>query len=119
MEAIETLRWAKNLIQKETQGKQYLIAGWDGMPTVHVDRSCMVGLHFSLLKNRSTGLFDCRVKGYIRACGGYNKSSDMQKLVAECESMANLVGKLEKADIHVDEDTVWLFCEELKAETEL
>lgn len=118
MQTIETLRWARDLIRERTNGKQYLIAGWDGMPTVYVDRSCLVALHFSLLRNLHTGCFDCRVKGYIRTCGGYHKGEDMEELLKACGTIAGLVWELEKADIHVEESVVQKFCEELKQEGE-
>ena len=66
MEALEKLRWAEALIREKTGGKQRLLAGWDGMPAVQIADRCMVGLYFSLLKNQKTGVYDCRVKGYIR-----------------------------------------------------
>jgi len=116
MQSLETLRWAKDLIQEWTQGKQYLKAGWDGMPTVHVNRECIVGLYFSLQQNPNTKLYDAHVRGYIRTCGGYNQSAGMRELIAECERIAALVLELERAEIHVSESAVQMFCEELSME---
>lgn len=111
---VEVLRWAKKLIEDRTGGRQWLAAGWDGMPAIRMEDTCMVGLHFSLLKNKQTGIYDCQVKGYIRTCGGYNKSARMKELVRECEQVADIVLTLEEADIHASEEEVQVFCEELK-----
>ena len=88
------------------------------MPAVQVADGCMVGLYFALLKNQKTGLYDCRVKGYIRTCGGYNPSAWLKELTEECARIAALVAQLEAADIHGDEEAVAAFCEELKRKTE-
>ena len=114
MEGLEQLRWAEALIREKTEGKQQLLAGWDGMPVVRIEDGCMVGLYFALLKNQKTGLYDCRVKGYIRTCGGYNPSARMKELTEECARIAALVAQLEAADIHGDGEAVAAFCEELK-----
>lgn len=114
MEAVEKLLWAKALIEERTGGQQTLEAGWDGMPVVRIADGCMVGLYFALLKNGKTGLYDCRVKGYIRSCGGYKPSARMKELTGECARIAALVDELETADIHVEEAAVKAFCEELK-----
>ena len=114
MEALEKLRWAEALIREKTGGKQKLCAGWDGMPAVQVADGCMVGLYFALLKNQKTGLYDCRVKGYIRTCGGYNPSAWLKELTEECARIAARVAQLEAADIHGDGEAVAAFCEELK-----
>lgn len=116
METVEKLRWAKALIEEKTKGQQTLAAGWDGMPVVWIADGCMVGLYFALLKNQKTGLYDCRVKGYIRSCGGYNPSARMKELTEECARIAALVAELEAADIHGDEEAVKAFCEELKSQ---
>lgn len=118
MEELEKLRWAEALIREKTGGQQVLVAGWDGMPAVRIADGCMVGLYFALLKNRETGFYDCRVKGYIRTCGGYNPSAWLKELTEECARIAALVAQLEAADIHADEEEVAAFCEELKRETE-
>ncbi len=110
MEALEKLRWAEALIREKTGGKQKLCAGWDGMPAVQVADGCMVGLYFALLKNQKTGLYDCRVKGYIRTCGGYSPSARLKELTEECARIAALVAQLEAADIHGDEEAVAAFC---------
>ena len=83
MEGLEKLKWAKALIEEKTGGEQKLCAGWDGMPVVQIADGCMVGLYFALLKNRKTGFYDCRVKGYIRTCGGYNPSAWLKELTEE------------------------------------
>ena len=88
------------------------------MPAVQVADGCMVGLYFALLKNQKTGLYDCRVKGYIRTCGGYSPSARLKELTEECARIAALVAQLEAADIHGDEEAVAAFCEELKREKE-
>ena len=118
MEALEKLRWAEALIREKTGGQQILVAGWDGMPAVQIADGCMVGLYFALLKNQKTGLYDCRVKGYIRTCGGYSPSARLKELTEECARIAALVAQLEAADIHADEETVAVFCEELRRGTE-
>lgn len=114
MKALEKLRWAEALIREKTGGQQVLAAGWDGMPAVQIADGCMVGLYFALLKNQKTGLYDCRVKGYIRTCGGYNPSAWLKELTEECARIAALVAQLEAADIHGDGEAVAAFCEELK-----
>ncbi len=114
MEGLEQLRWAEALIREKTEGRQKLLTGWDGMPVVRIEDGCMVGLYFALLKNQKTGFYDCRVKGYIRTCGGYNPSARMKELTEECARIAALVAQLEAADIHGDEEAVAAFCEELK-----
>ena len=118
MEALEKLRWAEALIREKTGGQQILVAGWDGMPAIQIADGCMVGLYFALLKNRKTGVYDCRVKGYIRTCGGYNPSAWLKELTEECARIAALVAQLEAADIHADEEAVAAFCEELKRRME-
>ena len=118
MEGLEKLKWAKALIEEKTGGEQKLCAGWDGMPVVQIADGCMVGLYFALLKNRKTEFYDCRVKGYIRTCGGYNPSAWLKELTEECARIAALVARLEAADIHADEEAVAAFCEELKSEKE-
>ena len=118
MEGLEKLKWAKALIEEKTGGKQKLCAGWDGMPVVQIADGCMMGLYFALLKNRKTGFYDCRVKGYIRTCGGYNPSAWLKELTEECARIAALVAQLEAADIHADEEAAAAFCEELKRKTE-
>lgn len=118
MEAVEKLRWAKALIEEKTGGGQTLEAGWDGMPVVRITDGCMVGIYFALLKNQKTGFYDCRAKGYIRNCGGYNPSARMKELTEECARIAALVAQLEAADIHADEEAVDAFCEELKRKEE-
>lgn len=117
MEALEKLRWAEALIREKTGGQQILVTGWDGMPVVQIADGCMVGLYFALLKNQKTGLYDCRVKGYIRTCGGYSPSARLKELTEECARIAALVAQLEAADIHAEEEDVTAFCEELKRET--
>ena len=114
MEALEKLRWAEALLREKTGGQQILVAGWDGMPAVQIADGCMVGLYFALLKNQKTGLYDCWVKGYIRTCGGYSPSARLKELTEECARIAALVAQLEAADIHADEETVAVFCEELR-----
>lgn len=114
MEGLEKLRWARYLIAEKTEGRQTLVAGWDGMPSVQIRKDCMAGLYFSLLKNQETGLYDCRVKGYIRTCGGYQTSTRMTELAEECARIADLVAELEQAGIHVEEAQMKVFCEELK-----
>ena len=109
MEGLEKLKWAKALIEEKTGGEQKLCAGWDGMPVVQIADGCMVGLYFALLKNRKTGFYDCRVKGYIRTCGGYNPSAWLKELTEECARIAALVAQLEAADIHADEEAVWTY----------
>lgn len=118
MKALEKLRWAEALIQEKTGGQQILVAGWDGMPAVQIADGCMVGLYFALLKNQKTDLYDCRVRGYIRTCGGYNPSAWLKELTEECARIAALVAQLEAADIHADEEAVAAFCEELKSKSE-
>ena len=94
MEGIEKLRWAKALIEEETGGKQRLLAGWDGMPAVQIADGCMVGLYFALLKSQKTGLYDCRVNGYIRTCGGYSPSARLKELTEECARIVALAAQL-------------------------
>lgn len=118
METLDKLRWARRLIEEQTEGKQRLAAGWDGMPVVRMDGDCMVGIYFALIRNQKTGLYDCRVKGYIRTCGGYNPSARMKELTEECARIAALVNQLEEADIHAKEEAVAAFCEELKGKEE-
>lgn len=118
MEALEKLRWAEALIREKTAGKQKLCAGWDGMPVVQIADGCMVGLYFALLKNQKTGFYDCRVRGYIRTCGGYSPSARLKELTEECARIAALVAQLEAADIHADEEAAAAFCGELKRQAE-
>ena len=110
------LRWARDLIREKTAGKQRLAIGWDGMPVVRMDPDCRVGLYFVLLRNQKNGLYDCRARGYIRTCGGYHPSAGMQDLTGECSAIAALVGQIERADIHVTQEDVQRFCEELEEE---
>lgn len=71
MTNLEKLYRARELIESRTGGRQRVVPGWDGMPTVRIEDSCMVGVYFALIKNMLTGMYDSRVKGYIRTCGGY------------------------------------------------
>lgn len=114
----EKLLWAKKLIEEKTEGKQCLQLGWDDMPVVRMADECMVGLYFSLKLNRYSGLYDCLVKGYIRTCGGYNPSARMKDLTEECSRIAELVLKIEKAEIHATEEEVLEFCSLIKKEME-
>ena len=112
------LLWAKRLIEEKTDGKQCLQLGWDDMPVIRTADDCMVGLYFSLKLNRYSGLYDCMAKGYIRTCGGYNPSARMKDLTEECARIADLVLKIEKADIHATGDEVQEFCALIKKEME-
>ena len=114
----EKLLSAKRLIEEKTDGKQCLQLGWDDMPVIRTADDCMVGLYFSLKLNRYSGLYDCLVKGYIRTCGGYNPSARMKDLTEECARIADLVLKIEKADIHATGDEVQEFCALIKKEME-
>ena len=114
----EKLLWAQRLIEEKTGGKQCLQLGWDDMPVIRTADDCMVGLYFSLKLNRYSGLYDCMAKGYIRTCGGYNPSARMKDLTEECARIADLVLKIEKADIHATGDEVQEFCALIKKEME-
>ena len=76
MTNLEKLYRARELIESRTGGRQQLALGWDGMPAVRIEDPCMVGVYFALIKNMLTGMYDSRVKGYIRTCGGYRPGED-------------------------------------------
>ena len=62
MTNLEKLYRARELIESRTGGRQQLALGWDGMPAVRIEDSCMVGVYFALIKNMLTGMYDSRVK---------------------------------------------------------
>ena len=84
MTNLEKLYRARELIESRTGGRQQLALGWDGMPAVRIEDPCMVGVYFALIKNMLTGMYDSRVKGYIRTCGGYRPGARMKDLTEEC-----------------------------------
>ena len=101
MTNLEKLYRARELIESRTGGRQQLALGWDGMPAVRIEDPCMVGVYFALIKNMLTGMYDSRVKGYIRTCGGYRPGARMKDLTEECAQIASLVLDLEKMEISV------------------
>ena len=117
MTNLEKLYRARELIESRTGGRQQLALGWDGMPAVRIEDSCMVGVYFALIKNMLTGMYDSRVKGYIRTCGGYRPGARMKDLTEECAQIASLVLDLEKMEISVTKEEAEAFCQNL-AETE-
>ena len=106
MTNLEKLYRARELIESRTGGRQQLALGWDGMPAVRIEDSCMVGVYFALIKNMLTGMYDSRVKGYIRTCGGYRPGE-------ECAQIASLVLDLEKMEISVTKEEAEAFCQNL------
>ena len=62
MTNLEKLYRARELIESRTGGRQQLALGWDGMPAVRIEDSCMVGVYFALIKNMLTGMYDSRVR---------------------------------------------------------
>ena len=73
----------------------------------------MVGVYFALIKNMLTGMYDSRVKGYIRTCGGYRPGARMKDLTEECAQIASLVLDLEKMEISVTKEEAEAFCQNL------
>ena len=45
MTNLEKLYRARELIESRTGGRQQLALGWDGMPAVRIEDSCMVGVY--------------------------------------------------------------------------
>lgn len=113
MTNLEKLYRARELIESRTGGRQQLALGWDGMPAVRIEDSCMVGVYFALIKNMLTGMYDSRVKGYIRTCGGYRPGARMKDLTEECAQIASLVLDLEKMEISVTKEEAEAFCQNL------
>lgn len=113
MTNLEKLYRARELIESRTGGRQQLALGWDGMPAVRIENSCMVGVYFALLKNVQTGMYDVRVKGYIRTCGGYRPGARMKDLTEECARIASLVLNLEEMEISVTKEEAETFCQSL------
>ena len=83
------------------------------MPAVRIEDPCMVGVYFALIKNMLTGMYDSRVKGYIRTCGGYRPGARMKDLTEECAQIASLVLDLEKMEISVTKEEAEAFCQNL------
>ena len=98
MTNLEKLYRARELIESRTGGRQQLALGWDGMPAI---------------KNMLTGMYDSRVKGYIRTCGGYRPGARMKDLTEECAQIASLVLDLEKMEISVTKEEAEAFCQNL------
>ena len=113
MTNLEKLYRARELIESRTGGRQQLALGWDGMPAVRIEDPCMVGVYFALIKNMLTGMYDSRVKGYIRTCGGYRPGARMKDLTEECAQIASLVLDLEKMEISVTKEEAEAFCQNL------
>ena len=66
-----------------------------------------------------TGMYDSRVKGYIRTCGGYRPGARMKDLTEECAQIASLVLDLEKMEISVTkEEAEAIFAQKSLAENE-
>lgn len=119
MTGLEKIRWAKALIEEESDGRYQFVVG-----NVHDDlyldcnAQTNAGLYLTVQQNGKTGSYDCIFKGYTRISSGYHSAKGMQKLADEYKQAAYFLREMEIANISLTKDELAAFVAELKSSEE-
>lgn len=119
MNNIEKMRWAKKIIESQTNGLQKMKLGFASQPTIKSHEQANIGMQIQRKMNYQDNYYTYSFYSYIRRTGNYESSGKLQSLIREYQAVADVLKQLERENFILTQKELDVWCDELKQQEEL